>query len=53
MDKSGIESLVEGNVYDLKVAAKDPNGEGIGRINNIVVFVRNTSRGLERPTKSG
>lgn len=38
----GLESLVEGATYDLKIAAKNPHGEGIGRINDIPVFVKNT-----------
>jgi predicted RNA-binding protein with TRAM domain len=37
----GIEELVEGETYEMKVTAKDPRGEGIGRIYDTVVFVRN------------
>lgn len=33
--------LVEGNTYDVQVNARNPHGEGIGRVNNIVVFVKN------------
>ncbi len=35
---SGIE---EGQVYGIKVDAKGARGEGIGKIGNLVVFVRN------------
>ncbi len=39
----GVESeLVEGGTYDLRVDARNPKGEGIGRIRDVVVFVRNT-----------
>ena len=38
----GIEELTVGGTYDLRIAAKDPRGDGIGRINDFVVFVRNT-----------
>lgn len=38
----GLEELVVGATYDLRIAAKDPRGDGIGRINDTVVFVRNT-----------
>ena len=33
--------LVEGGTYDVRLNARNPKGEGIGRINNVVVFVRN------------
>lgn len=33
--------LVEGNTYDVRIDARNPHGEGIGRIDKIVVFVRN------------
>ena len=35
------EELVEGSVYELKIGAKGAHGEGIGRIGNYVVFVKN------------
>lgn len=37
----GMENLVEGETYDLRLNARSPKGEGIGRINDIVVFVKN------------
>jgi predicted RNA-binding protein with TRAM domain len=37
----GLEDLVVGESYDLRIAAKDPRGEGIGKINNVVVFIKN------------
>lgn len=35
------ENLEEGNEFNLKVDAKGARGEGIGRIGNFVVFVKN------------
>ncbi len=35
------EMVEEGATYDLRVNAKGARGEGIGRIGNIVVFVKN------------
>jgi predicted RNA-binding protein with TRAM domain len=35
------ESLEEGTEHNLKVDAKGARGEGIGRIGNFVVFVKN------------
>ena len=37
----GMDGLVEGETYDLRLSARSPKGEGIGRINDIVVFVKN------------
>jgi predicted RNA-binding protein with TRAM domain len=37
----GLESLVEGETYEMRLNARSPKGEGIGRINDIVVFVKN------------
>ncbi len=34
-------SLVEGRTYELRLNARSPKGEGIGRINDVVVFVKN------------
>ncbi|MCL4364977.1 MAG: TRAM domain-containing protein [Candidatus Marsarchaeota archaeon] len=42
----GIDELEVGATYDLRIAAKDPRGEGIGRINDVVVFVKNTKSRL-------
>ncbi len=50
----GIErELVEGGTYDVRVDARNPKGEGIGKINDIVVFVRNmkTRSGKTYPVK--
>ncbi|MGC8710150.1 MAG: TRAM domain-containing protein [Candidatus Micrarchaeia archaeon] len=38
METVGIE---EGEMYDVKVDAKNPQGEGIGKLNNFVIFVKN------------
>jgi len=38
MDMEG--ELLEGEVYDLNVKAKNMRGEGIGMVNNTVVFVK-------------
>ncbi len=35
------ENLEEGTEYNLKVDAKGARGEGIGRIGNFVIFVKN------------
>lgn len=37
----GMDNLVEGETYDLRLSARSPKGEGIGRINDMVVFVKN------------
>ncbi len=37
----GVDELVEGGVYDVRLSARSAKGESIGRINDIVVFVRN------------
>ncbi|MDE1762366.1 MAG: TRAM domain-containing protein [Candidatus Micrarchaeota archaeon] len=36
------EILNEGEIYEVKVAAKNPHNEGIGRIKNLIVFIKNT-----------
>ena len=40
-DKMETNELVEGGTYDVRLNARNPKGEGIGRINDVVVFVRN------------
>lgn len=35
------ENLEEGETYDVRIAAKNPHGEGIGKIKNIVIFIKN------------
>ena len=47
----GIEDIVIGETYDMRIAAKDPRGEGIGRINDVVVFMRNTKPRLGKTYK--
>ncbi len=37
----GVRELEEGGTYQVRVDAKNPKGEGIGKINDIVVFIRN------------
>ena len=37
-----IDELEVGQICDVKVSAKNSQGEGIGRVNNFVVFVKNT-----------
>ena len=39
-------NLVEGETYDMRLNARSPKGEGIGRINDIVVFVKNAKARL-------
>jgi predicted RNA-binding protein with TRAM domain len=36
-----MRELEEGGTYDVRVDAKNPKGEGIGRVNNVVVFIKN------------
>ncbi len=40
--ESKIGELEVGQIYDLRVSAKNSQGEGIGRVNDFVVFVKNT-----------
>jgi predicted RNA-binding protein with TRAM domain len=47
----GMEELVVGETYDMRIAAKDPRGEGIGKINDVVVFVRNAKSRLGKTYK--
>ncbi len=37
----GIEELIEGGTYDVRLSARNPRGEGIGKIDDVVVFVKN------------
>ncbi len=39
----GIEELVEGETYDVRLSARNPRGEGIGKIENVVVFVKDAN----------
>jgi len=36
-----IGELLEGELYDLSIRAKNMRGEGIGLLNNTVIFVKN------------
>ena len=47
----GVEDVIVGETYDMRIAAKDPRGEGIGRINDVVVFMRNTKPRLGKTYK--
>ena len=38
---TNMTELEVGQIYDMRVSAKSPQGEGMGRINNFVVFVKN------------
>ncbi len=35
------DELEEGKTYDVRVDARNPHGEGIGKVNNVIVFIRN------------
>ncbi|MCL5419498.1 MAG: TRAM domain-containing protein [Candidatus Marsarchaeota archaeon] len=37
----GTGDLEEGGTYEVKVDAKNPKGEGIGHLRDVVVFIRN------------
>ena len=37
----GVEELIEGGVYDVRLSARNPRGEGIGKIDDVVIFVKN------------
>ncbi len=39
----GIEKLVEGGTYDVRLNARNPRGEGIGKIEDVVVFVKDAN----------
>ncbi len=47
----GIEELVEGKMYDLHLDARNPKGEGIGHINDVVVLVRNANARIGKTHK--
>ena len=47
----GIDDIIVGETYDMRIAAKDPRGEGIGRINDVVVFMINTKPRLGKTYK--
>ncbi|MDE1860369.1 MAG: TRAM domain-containing protein [Candidatus Micrarchaeota archaeon] len=33
--------LIEGGLYDLRISARAPQGDGMGRISNMIVYLRN------------
>ncbi|MGC8670111.1 MAG: TRAM domain-containing protein [Candidatus Micrarchaeia archaeon] len=35
------ENIMEGLVYELKIAAKGAHGEGIGKVGEFIIFVKN------------
>lgn len=37
----GVDGVEEGSVYSVKVDAKGARGEGIGKVGNFVVFIKN------------
>lgn len=37
----GIDDLVEGGTYDVRLNARNPKGESIGKINDVVILVKN------------
>jgi len=39
--ENSLEGLEEGRVYEISIKAKNIHGEGIGNINNNIVFVKN------------
>ncbi|MDE1860513.1 MAG: TRAM domain-containing protein [Candidatus Micrarchaeota archaeon] len=39
--RMGLYELMEGETYDVKIVARNQRGEGIGRVDNVVVFIRN------------
>ena len=39
----GIEDLVEGQMYELRLSARNNKGEGIGKIEDVVIFVKNAN----------
>lgn len=46
-----IGELLEGETYDLDIKAKNPRGEGIGMLNNTVVFVKNAKTRIGKAYK--
>ena len=47
----GIEKLVEGGTYDVRLSVRNPRGEGIGRIEDVVVFVKNADARIGKTHK--
>jgi predicted RNA-binding protein with TRAM domain len=50
-NEMGIEELIEGETYDVRLSARNPKGEGIGRIDDVVVFVRNAKARIGKTHK--
>ncbi len=44
----GIDSLIEGGTYEVRLNARNHKGEGIGRINDVIIFVRNAKARIGR-----
>ncbi len=45
------DELLEGSTYDMDIRAKNQRGEGIGMVNNMVVFVKNAKTRIGRAYK--
>jgi len=45
------DELVEGQVYEISIKAKNIHGEGIGSINNNIVFVKNAKTRIGKTYK--
>jgi predicted RNA-binding protein with TRAM domain len=43
--------LSEGDICDMRIDAKNPHGEGIGKIRDIVVFIKNAKTRLGKTYK--
>jgi predicted RNA-binding protein with TRAM domain len=46
-----IGELLEGETYDLDIKAKNMRGEGIGMLNNTVIFVKNAKTRIGKAYK--
>ncbi len=47
----GVEDLIEGETYEVRLNARSPKGESIGRINDVVVFVKNAKARIGKTHK--
>jgi predicted RNA-binding protein with TRAM domain len=41
----------EGEMYEVKIAAKNPHGEGIGKVKNLIVFIKNAKTRIGKSYK--
>lgn len=44
----GLNELEEGATYDVRIVARNQRGEGIGRIEGVVVFIKNAKARIGR-----